>query len=74
MKRIENYKRYIILSVVLNLLGITSVTAIKDQLGSFGYVLIAVGVLFFFLGMNMRKRKRRKKVNAKKEKIKKRRR
>ena len=74
MKRMENYKRYIIVSIILNLLGVTSVTAIKDDLGSYGYILIAVGVLFFFLGMNMRKRKRRKKINAKKEKIKKRRR
>ena len=74
MKTIENYKRYIILSVILNVLGITSVASIKDELGSFGYVMIAVGILFFFLGMNMRKRKRRKKVSAKKEKIKKRRR
>lgn len=70
----ENYKRYIIVSIILNLLGVTSVTAIKDDLGSYGYILIAVGVLFFFLGMNMRKRKRRKKINAKKERIKKRRR
>lgn len=74
MKRMENYKRYIIVSIILNLLGVTSVTAIKDDLGSYGYILIAVGVLFFFLGMNMRKRKRRKKINAKKERIKKRRR
>lgn len=70
MKRTENGRRYVNISIILNLLGITSVTAIKDQLGYFGYVLIAVGILFFFLGMKLRKKKRRKKVNKKKEKIK----
>ena len=73
MKRIENYKRYIFVSILLNVLGVTSVTAFKDKFGSTGYVIIAVGILFFFLGMNMRKKKMRKKVRSQKKKIKKRR-
>lgn len=61
MKRIENYKRYIFMSILLNALGVTSMVTLKDTLGSLGIVMIAVGGLLLIIGLNMRKKKLRKK-------------
>lgn len=62
MKRIENYKRYIFMSILLNALGVTSMVTLKDTLGSLGIVMIAVGGLLLIIGLNMRKKKLRKKA------------
>ena len=62
MKRIENYKRYIFASIVLNALGITSTVSFKDSLGSLGIIMIAVGGLLLIIGLNLRKKKLRKKA------------
>ena len=62
MKKVEKYKRYIFTSLILNALGITSTVTMKDTLGSFGIVMIAVGGLLLIIGLNLRKKKLRKKA------------
>ena len=58
-KKLENYKRYIFIGIIIIALGLTFNTTLKDTPGSLGTVFIAVGGLFFIIGMN-KKRKEEK--------------
>ena len=52
--RLERYKRFILLGIIIIALGITFSTNMKDMVGSLGTVFIAVGGLFFIIGMSMK--------------------
>lgn len=54
--RLERYKRFIFLGIIIIALGITFSVNMKEEVGSLGTVFIAVGGLFFILGMNMKNR------------------
>ena len=55
-KKIERYKRYIFVGMIIISLGITFSTALKDSLGALGTVFIAIGGLFFIIGMSIKKK------------------
>jgi sulfite exporter TauE/SafE len=52
--RLERYKRYIFLGIIIIALGVTFSVNMKDEVGSLGTVFIAVGGLFFIIGMSMK--------------------
>ena len=60
-KKLEEYKRYIFIAIIIIALGITFTTTAKDTVGTLGTVFIAVGGLLFIIGMN----KKRKQENSK---------
>lgn len=49
------YKRMFFLGIIVIALGITFSTSLKEQVGSLGTVLIAVGGLFFIVAMNRKR-------------------
>ena len=53
MKRLEalSYKTTFLISLILIALGITASTAMKENSGSLGTVIIAVGGLFLIISM-----------------------
>ncbi len=53
MKRLEalSYKTTFYISLILIALGVTASTAMKDNSGSLGTVMIAVGGLFLIISM-----------------------
>lgn len=51
-----NYRRFIFAGIVIIALGITFSTTLKEEVGSLGTVLIAVGGLFFIIGMSMKRK------------------
>ena len=54
--KLERYRRYIFLGIIIIALGVTFSVNMKDEVGSFGTVFIAVGGLFFIIGMSMKNR------------------
>ena len=60
-KKLEEYKRYIFIAIIIIALGITFTTTAKDTIGAIGTVFIAIGGLLFIIGMN----KKRKLENSK---------
>jgi Sec-independent protein secretion pathway component TatC len=59
-KKLEEYKRYIFIAIIIIALGITLTTTAKNTVGAIGTVFIAIGGLLFIIGMN----KKRKQVNT----------
>ena len=55
-KKLEEYKRYIFIAIIITALGITLTTTAKDTVGPLGTVFIAVGGLLFIIGV-IKKRK-----------------
>ena len=51
-KKLESYKRFIFIGIIIIALGITFSTTLKESVGSLGTVFIAVGALFFIIGMS----------------------
>lgn len=51
-KKLESYKRFIFIGIIIIALGITFSTTLKESIGSLGTVFIAVGALFFIIGMS----------------------
>ena len=60
-KKLEEYKRYIFIAIIIIALGVTFTASLKDTFGTLGTVFIAVGGLLFIIGMN----KKRKLENSK---------
>ena len=54
--KLEAYKKYIFIGIVIIALGIAFSTTLKSYTGSFGIVLVAVGGLFFIIGMSKKKK------------------
>ena len=50
--KLEPYKRYIFIGIIIIALGVTFSTTLKESVGSIGTVFIAVGGLFFIIGMS----------------------
>ncbi len=63
VEKLEKYRRYIFIGIVILALGVTFSTTLKDSLGSLGTVFIAIGGLFFIIGMNMKKKEEESKNN-----------
>lgn len=55
-KKLESYRRYIFMGIIIIALGVTISTTLKETIGSLGTVFIAVGGLFFIVGMSLKKR------------------
>jgi len=62
-EKLEKYKRYIFVGIIIIALGVTFSTTMKDSLGSLGTVFIAIGGLFFIIGMSMKKKGEESKNN-----------
>ncbi len=56
MNKLEQYKRYIFMGIIIIALGVTFSTTLEDTAGSLGTVFIALGGLFFIIGMNMKRK------------------
>lgn len=50
--KLEPYKRFIFIGIIIIALGVTFSTTLKESVGSLGTVFIAVGALFFIIGMS----------------------
>jgi len=55
-KRLEPYRKFIFIGIIIIALGITFSTSLKDSVGSLGTVFIAVGGLFFIIGMSKKRK------------------
>ncbi len=55
-KKIEEYRKYIFLGIIIIALGITFSNTMKDTVGSLETVFIAVGGLFFIIGMHKKRK------------------
>lgn len=55
-KKLEEYRKYIFIGIIIIALGVTLSTTMKDTVGSLGTVLIAVGGLFFIIGMSKKRK------------------
>jgi len=56
MKKIEEYRKFIFIGIVVIALGITFSTSLKETLSSLGNVLVALGGLFLIFGMSKKKK------------------
>ena len=56
LKRIENYRRFILLGITFIALGVTFSTTLEDKVGALGTVCIAVGGIFFIIGMSQKRK------------------
>ncbi|WP_242206715.1 hypothetical protein [Aestuariivivens insulae] len=54
--KLELYKRFIFIGIIVIALGVTFSTTLKESVGSLGTVLIAVGGLFFIIGMSKKRK------------------
>jgi len=54
--KLEKYKRNIFMGIIIIALGITFTTTMKDSVGAFGIVFIAIGGLFFIIGMSQKRK------------------
>ena len=54
--KLEKYKRNIFMGIIIIALGITFATTMKDSVGAFGIVFIAIGGLFFIIGMSQKRK------------------
>jgi len=54
--KLEEYKRFIFIGIIIIALGITFSTSLKNSFGSLGTVFIAVGSLFIIIGMSKKKK------------------
>ncbi|ODS29701.1 MAG: hypothetical protein SCARUB_05196 [Candidatus Scalindua rubra] len=55
-ERLEPYRKFIFIGIIIIVLGITFSTTMKDTVGSLGIVFIAVGGLFFIIGMSKKRK------------------
>lgn len=55
-KKLEPYRKFIFIGIIIISLGITFSTAMKDTVGSLGTVFIATGGLFFIIGMSKKRK------------------
>ena len=55
--KLEKYKRFIFIGILIIALGVTFSTTLKETVGSLGIVFIAVGGLFFIIGMSKKRKK-----------------
>ncbi len=55
-KRLEPYRKFIFIGIIIIALGITFSTTLKDTVGSLGIVFIAVGGLVFIIGMSKKRK------------------
>ena len=55
-EKLEEYKRYIFIAIIIIALGITFTTALKDTFGTLGTVFIAVGGLLFIIGISKKRK------------------
>ncbi len=55
-KKLEPYRKFIFIGIIIIALGITFSTTLKDTVGSLGIVFIAVGGLFFIIGMSKKRK------------------
>ena len=60
-KKLEKYRKYIFIGIIIISLGILFSTTLKDSIGSLGTVFVAVGGLFFVIGMNMKRKENERK-------------
>lgn len=56
MKNIEEYQKFIYLGLIVIAIGIIFTTSLKETVGSFGNVLVAVGGLLFIIGMSKKQK------------------
>ena len=54
--KLEEYKRYIFIAIIIIALGVTFTTTVKDTVGTLGTVFIAIGGLLFIVGMNKKRK------------------
>ena len=54
-KKLENYKRYIFIGIIIIALGIAFTTTLTDSMSKLGTVFIAVGGLFFIIGISKKR-------------------
>jgi len=54
--KLETYKRFIFIGIIIIALGITFSTTFKESIGFLGIVFIAVGGLFFIIGMKKKRK------------------
>ena len=57
-KKLEEYKRYIFIAIIIIALGISFTTTAKDTIGAIGTVFIAIGGLLFIIGMNKKRKQK----------------
>ncbi|MDC1226461.1 hypothetical protein N8013_02305 [Algibacter sp.] len=55
--KLEKYKRFIFIGILIIALGVTFSTTLKETVGSLGIVFIALGGLFFIIGMSKKRKK-----------------
>ena len=55
--KLEKYKRFIFIGILIIALGVTFSTTLKETVGSLGIVFLAVGGLFFIIGMSKKRKK-----------------
>ncbi|MDA9069637.1 hypothetical protein N8258_00800 [Algibacter sp.] len=55
--KLEKYKRFIFIGILIIALGVTFSTTLKETVDSLGIVFIAVGGLFFIIGMSKKRKK-----------------
>ena len=60
-KKLESYRKFIFIGIIIISLGITFSTAMKDTVGSLGTVFIAIGGLFFIIGMSKKRKEHEQK-------------
>jgi len=55
-KRLEPYRKFIFIGIIIIALGITFSTTLRDTVGSIGIVFIAVGGLLFIIGISKKRK------------------
>lgn len=56
MNKLERYKRYIFMGIIIIALGVSFRTTLEDTAGSLGTVFIALGGFFLIVGMSMKRK------------------
>lgn len=59
--KLEPYKRFIYIGIIVIALGVTLSTTLKETIGSFGTVFIAIGGMFFIIGMSKKRKENEQK-------------
>lgn len=57
---IKRYKVFVYLGMIIIALGANLLTTWKDDWGSYGTVVIAIGLMFFLIGLRLKREEDRK--------------
>ncbi len=62
--KLEKYRRYIFIGIIIIALGVTLANTMKENTGSLGIVFIGVGGLFLIIDMNLKRKEDNSKPNT----------